>query len=144
VIADLDRRIRATGAQVVAGVLDQEDAVAMNAPLREQRDLAKLQLAALPAKREEPADDEIDVEEFRQVVLEAWSDQPIEERRSALALTLRQVTLTPGFAKVTYGYCHHEPAGPPNAPTSFRDPSTSSYTASESPASMQGLAAWSV
>ncbi len=126
VIADLDRRIRATGAQVVAGVLDQEDAVAMNAPLREQRDLAKLQLAALPAKREEPTDDEIDVEEFRQAVLEAWSDQPIEDRRSALALTLRQVTLTPGFAKVTYGYCHHEPAGPPYAPMSFRVPSASS------------------
>jgi len=48
VIADLDKRIRATGAQVIAGVLDQEDAVAMNAPLREQRDLAKLQLGALP------------------------------------------------------------------------------------------------
>lgn len=37
IIADLDKRIRAVGAQVVAGVLDQEDAVAMNAPLRALR-----------------------------------------------------------------------------------------------------------
>lgn len=112
-IADLDKRIRATGAQVVAGVLDQEDAVAMNAPLREQRDLTKLQLAALPAKREEPGVDEIDAEAFRAAVLEAWTDQPLEERRSALAQLLRQVTLSPGSVKITYGYCHHEPAGPP-------------------------------
>ena len=113
VIADLDKRIRATGAQVVAGVLDQEDAVAMNAPLREQRDLAKLQLGALPAKREEPGADEIDAEAFRAAVLEAWTDQPLEERRSALAQLLRKITLSPGGVKITYGYCHHEPAGPP-------------------------------
>ncbi len=112
-IADLDKRIRATGAQVIAGVLDQEDAVAMNAPLREQRDLAKLQLGALPAKREEPGADEIDGEAFRAAVLEAWTDQPLEERRSALAQLLRKITLSPGGVKITYGYCHHEPAGPP-------------------------------
>ena len=106
-------RIRATGAQVIAGVLDQEDAVAMNAPLREQRDLAKLQLGALPAKREEPGADEIDADAFRAAVLEAWTDQPLEERRSALAQLLRKITLSPGGVKSTYGYCHHEPAGPP-------------------------------
>ena len=33
----------ATGAQWIAGVLDQEDAVAMTAPLREQRDLAQVE-----------------------------------------------------------------------------------------------------
>ena len=125
VIADLDKRIRATGAQVVAGVLDQEDAVAMNAPLREQRDLAKLQLGALPAKREEPGADEIDAEAFRAAVLEAWTDQPLEERRSALAQLLRKITLSPGGVKITYGYCHHEPPGPPYAPILFREPSVS-------------------
>ncbi len=144
VIADLDRRIRATGAQVIAGVLDQEDAVAMNAPLREQRDLAKLQLAALPAKRDEPGVDEIDAEAFRQAVLEAWTDQPLEERRSALAQLLRQVTLSPGGVKITYGYCHHEPAGPPYAPMSFRDPSASLYEADGLPASMSALPVASV
>lgn len=40
---DLDKRNRATVAQGIAGVLDQEDAVAMTAPLREQRDLAQVE-----------------------------------------------------------------------------------------------------
>ena len=136
-IADLDKRIRATGAQVIAGVLDQEDAVAMNAPLREQRDLAKLQLGALPAKREEPGADEIDAEAFRAAVLEAWTEQPREDRRSALAQLLRKITLSPGGVKITYGYCHHEPAGPPQAPKSLRLPSGSKTSAR--PASMQAL-----
>ena len=113
VIADLDRRIRSTGAQVIARVLDQDDAIAMNAPLREQRDHAKLQLAALPTRRAVPTENEIDPYAFRAAVLEAWTDQPLEERRSALAQLLRQVTLSPGGVKITYGYCHHEPAGPP-------------------------------
>jgi site-specific DNA recombinase len=113
VIADLDRRIRATGAQVLSGVLDQEDAVAMNAPLRAQRDTAKLQLAALPAQREMPPTDEIDADAFRAAVLEAWAERPIEERRDALGQLVEKITLSPGGVKITYGYCHHEPAGPP-------------------------------
>ncbi|MES2640724.1 MAG: hypothetical protein V4850_14610 [Myxococcota bacterium] len=57
--------------------------------------------------------DEIDAEAFRAGVLEAWTDQPLEERRSALAQLLRKITLSPGCMKITYGHCHHEPAGPP-------------------------------
>jgi hypothetical protein len=113
VIADLDRRIRLTGAQVISGVLDEADAVAMNAPLRAQRDTAKLQLAALPAQREMPPTDEIDADAFRAAVLEAWAERPIEERRDALGQLVEKINLSPGGVKITYGYCHHEPAGPP-------------------------------
>ena len=57
---------------------------ARNTPLRQQRDLANLQLGALPAKREEPGTDEIDVEAFRATVPEAWTDEPTDLRRGGL------------------------------------------------------------
>ena len=57
--------------------------------------------------------DEIDAQAFRAAVLEAWTDQPLEERRSALAQLLQKITLSPGAVTITHGYCHHEPAGPP-------------------------------
>ena len=138
VIADLDKRIRAVGAQVVAGVLDQEDAVAMNAPLRAQRDTAKLQLAALPAQREMPPTDEIDAEAFRAAVLQAWAERPIEERRDALGQLIEKITLSPGSVTVTYGYCHHEPEGPPYPPKSPRVPSASLYSIAGFPALIAG------
>lgn len=85
----------------------------MNAPLRAQRDTAKLQLAALPAQREMPPTDEIDADAFRAAVLQAWAERPIEERRDALGQLVEKITLSPGGVKITYGYCHHEPSGPP-------------------------------
>ncbi len=39
--------------------------------------------------------DEVDTEAFRQAVLEAWTDQPLEERRSALAQLLHKITYDP-------------------------------------------------
>ena len=85
----------------------------MNAPLRAQRDTAKLQLAALPAQREMPPTDEIDADAFRAAVLEAWAERPMEERRDALGQLVEKITLSPGGVKISYGYCHQFPFGPP-------------------------------
>ena len=45
------RRIRIAGAQVVEGVLSMDDARALNVPLFDQRETARLELAGLPARR---------------------------------------------------------------------------------------------
>jgi hypothetical protein len=60
-----------------------------------------------------PPTDEIDAEAFRAAVLQAWAERPIEERRDALGQLIEKITLSPGGVTVTYGYCHQEPAGPP-------------------------------
>lgn len=101
-IADLDRRIRLTGAQVSAGILDLEDAKAVNAPLVARRETARLRLAALPERRALPAAEAVDPERFRAAVLQAWSGKPLAQRREALDRLLDSVTLAEGGATVAY------------------------------------------
>ena len=131
-IAELDRRIRLAGMQVVEGVLTTEDARAINAPLMVQREEAQLRLAGLPAATALPGADEIDPTRFREAVLLAWQQRPLDERREALDHLLERVTLHEGGAEVEYavrdaeiGFRHHAPYGPPWAPISFREPSAS-------------------
>jgi DNA invertase Pin-like site-specific DNA recombinase len=101
-IADLDRRIRATAAQVIDGLIDKEDAKVMSAPLLAQRETARLHLAALPVRRAVPGIDEVDPERFREAVLEAWKQRPMEERREALAQVLDRITISPGEVHIEY------------------------------------------
>lgn len=42
-------------------------------------------------------------EAFRAAILESWIEQPMEDRRSALAQLLSKITLSPGGVKITYG-----------------------------------------
>ena len=125
------------------GLIEESDARAINAPLIEQREQARLQLAALPSAQPPPTFDEVDPDAFRTTVLEAWHDRPLAERRQALDRVLDEVRLSPGGVHITYGmggYHYHPPYGPPYAPMSFRVPSRSSYAAAGWPASTQGLA----
>lgn len=101
-IGDLDRRIRGTAAQVVNGLIDEADAKVMSAPLLAQRETARLHLAALPARRAVPGVDELDPVRFREAVLEAWKQRPMEERREALAQVLDRVTISPGEVHIEY------------------------------------------
>jgi hypothetical protein len=131
-IADLDKRIRLTGAQVSAGILDIEDAKAVNAPLVARRESARLRLSAMPSRQPLPEPEAIDPELFRAAVLRAWQARPLEERREALDKLVEKITLQEGGAHVEY-LCknqdfplrHHEPPGPPYAPMSFLVPSAS-------------------
>ena len=144
-IADLDKRIRLTGAQVSAGILDIEDAKAVNAPLIARRDASRLRLSSMPTQVPLPEPEAIDPELFRAAVLRAWQARPLEERREALDKLVEKITLQEGGAHVEY-LCknqdfplrHHEPPGPPNAPISFRVPSTSLYAAAGFPALIHG------
>ena len=101
-LADLDKRIRSTAHQVINGLIDEADAKIMSAPLLAQRETARLHLAALPAQRRVPGVDEVDPEGFRDAVLEAWKQRPLEERREALAKVLDRVTLSPGGVLIAY------------------------------------------
>ena len=101
-IGDLDRRIRATAAQVINGLIDENDAKVMSAPLLAQRETARLQLAALPARRPVPGIDELDPDRFREAVMEAWKQRPMEERREALSRVLDRVTISPGEVHIEY------------------------------------------
>ncbi len=101
-ICDLDKRIRSTAHQVVNGLIDEADAKIMSGPLLAQRETARLNLAALPAQRGVPGVDEVDPVRFREAVLEAWKQRPLEERREALNRVLDRVTVTPGGVQITY------------------------------------------
>ncbi|MCK6502173.1 recombinase family protein [Myxococcota bacterium] len=132
-LTDLDAKIRSTAAQVVNGLIDADDAKAMNAPLLEQRDHARLQRAALPSPQPPPLADTIDPVAFREAIKEAWHGRPLEARRQALDQLLDEVRLSPGGVQITYslaGHHGHDPYGPPYAPTSLRLPSTSSTAGS--------------
>ena len=59
---------------------------------------------------------------------ERWLPQQGFEPHSARLV--EKITLSDGGLKITYGYCHHEPAGPPNPPTSERVPSASNTAGS--------------
>ena len=79
-----------------------------------QRETARLQLAALPARKEVPTADAVNPDVFRDAVLEAWKQRPLEERREALAQVLGRATLDPGGVTVRYdaaGYCGHDRIG---------------------------------
>ena len=71
-VAELDRKIRLAATHAINGMIDEGDAKAITAPLLAQRETARLQLAALPARRPVPGADEVDPERFREAVLEAW------------------------------------------------------------------------
>lgn len=119
-IAELDRKIRLVGGQVLDGILAPEDARALNAPLLAQREAAKLRLATLPTTTPLPDPDTLDPEAFRAAVREAWSQRPIEARREALDRLIDQITLTEGGAHIDYrvkdadpAFRHQPPSGPP-------------------------------
>ena len=115
-VADLDGKIRRTSAQVSIGLIEEDDARAINAPLIEQREQARLQLAALPSAQPPPTFDEVAPDIFRTAILEAWHDRPLPERREALDRVLDEVRLSPGGVHITYGMCGyhgHDPYGPP-------------------------------
>ncbi len=118
-IAELDRKIRAVGQQVLDEIIRPADAKALNAPLIAQRETAQLKLASMPQRRELPAVEKIDPEKFRASVLQAWTDKPIDLRREALDRLLERITLDEGGAHVQYAlkdeppFRHQAPDGPP-------------------------------
>ncbi len=118
-IAELDRKIRSVGQQVIDEIIRPADAKALNAPLLAQRETAQLKLAALPQRRELPAAEHIDADAFRASVLAAWSAKPMELRREALDRLLEKITLDEGGAHVQYAlkdeprFRHQAPDGPP-------------------------------
>ena len=131
-IAELDRRIRAVGQQVLDEIIRPADAKALNAPLIAPRETAQLKLASMPQRRELPAVEKVDPEKFRAGVLQAWTDKPLDLRREALDRLLERITLDEGGVHVQYAvkdeppFRHQAPPGPPYAPMSFREPSGSS------------------
>ncbi len=131
-ITELDQRIRRVGVQVANGILADEDARAINAPLLAKREGLKLRLASLPERKPVPTPEQIDPVKFRAAVLEAWSTRPLDERREALDRLVERITLSDGGAHVDYrvkdeqiAFHQPEPSGPPNAPMSLREPSVS-------------------
>lgn len=114
-IADYDRKIRIAATQVINGVIAEEDAKAVTAPLMQQREMAKLRLAALPSVNAGRALLNVNPEKFRAKVMEAWSARPIEERREALHGVLDKVVLHDGGMEIFYGmraYCEDGWQGP--------------------------------
>jgi DNA invertase Pin-like site-specific DNA recombinase len=115
-IADCDRKIRIAATQVVHEVIKEEDAKAITAPLMQQREVAKLRLAALPSVAGERAFANLDPERFRAKVMEAWSNRPIDERRAALRGMLDKVVMHDGGVEIHYAartYCESGWQGPP-------------------------------
>ncbi|MCK6527605.1 recombinase family protein [Myxococcota bacterium] len=142
-IAELDRRIRLVGHQVLDGILAPSDAKALNAPLLAQRETAQLRLASLPQRRELPT--VVDCDRFRAAVLEAWTAKPLDDRRAALDRLLDRITLGEAGAHIEYrakdeppAFRHQAPEGPPYTPMSARVPSGSFQVGSGSAASRRG------
>ena len=130
-IAELDRKIRLVGQQVLDGILAPSDAKALNAPLLAQREAAQLKLATLPQRRELPGVDTVDPERFRAAVLQAWTNKPLDLRREALDRLINRITLTDGGAHVDYAVKDDEPRfrhQAPDGPASGTSPGTSSAT----------------
>ena len=110
-IAELDRKIRLAATHAINGMMDEDDAKAITAPLVAQRETARLQLAALPARHTVLTADQVNPDLFRGAVLDAWKQRPLEERRKALAKVLDRVTLDPGGVHIRYdaaGFCGHD------------------------------------
>lgn len=58
----------------------------------------------------------IDADELREVVRLAWTNLPLEERRTALSRVVEKVILSPGTIDIicnAHGYHGHNPSGPP-------------------------------
>lgn len=116
-IADLDRKIRLAASSVINGLMEEADAKAITAPLIAQRDTARLQLKALPARKDVPDPASVKPEVFREAVLAAWQARPIAERRAALDKVLDRVTLDEGGIAIDYSLgadCAAGPYGPFN------------------------------
>ncbi|MFZ5480625.1 MAG: recombinase family protein [Myxococcota bacterium] len=116
-VAEFDRKIRLAATQVINGVIAEEDAKAVTVPLMEQREVAKLRLAALPSANAGRAFVNMNPEKFRAKVMEAWTNRPIEERREALRGVLDKVVLNDGGMEIHYGmraYCEDGWQGPFN------------------------------
>ena len=65
--------------------------------------------------------DEIDPGRFREAVLLAWRQRPLDERRDALDRLIEEITLSEGGTQVAYrvkdpslGFRYQEPYGPPS------------------------------
>ena len=115
-IEELDRKIRRAASTVINGLMEESDAKAITAPLIAQRETARLMLAALPARKEVPRLDQVDPDVFRDAVLEAWKERPIEERREALDKVLDRVRLDEGGIQIAYSMgadCGGGRNGPP-------------------------------
>ena len=115
-IAELDRKIRFTATHAINGMIDEGDAKGIRAPMVGQRETARLQLAALPAKQDLPEPEVIDADELRAAVREAWTSQSLDERRQALSRVLEKVELSPDGLEIICradGYHGHDPFGPP-------------------------------
>ena len=116
VIAEADRKIRLTAVHSINGMIDEGVAKAITAPMVAQRETARLQLAALPQQTDTPEAEVIDADEFRAAVREAWTSQPLVERRQALSRVFEKVELSPGGLEIVCradGYHGHDPFGPP-------------------------------
>jgi hypothetical protein len=117
-IVELDRKIRLVGQSVIDGIIAPADAKALNAPMIAQRETAQLKLASMPQRRVLLAAEKADPEKFRDRVLQAWTDKPLELRREALDRLLERVTLDEGGVHVQYAvkdeppFRHQAPAGP--------------------------------
>jgi DNA invertase Pin-like site-specific DNA recombinase len=147
-IKELDRKIRATAMQVTDGLIEASDAKAMNAPMLTDRDAARAELATLPEPEGVPRFEDIDADVFRGDILDSYRADEVGVRRTALDRIITEIRLEPGVAVVQYAWKdagspepYQAPDGPPNAPKSDRDPSTSNNAGS--PASINGLPAFS-
>jgi len=115
-VAELDRKIRLAATHAINGMIDEDDAKAITAPLIAQRETARLQLNALPARQAVPTVNQVNPDLFRQAVLEAWTQRPLDERREALAKVLDRITLDPGGVHIRYdaaGFCGHDRSSSP-------------------------------
>jgi hypothetical protein len=115
----LDQRVRRVGVQVANGILGDEEARAINAPLLAKCAGLKLRLASLPERRPVPSAEQIDPVKFRAAVLESWSARPLDECRRSLDRLLQTITLDEGGAHVQYAvkgerrFRHQAPGGLP-------------------------------
>lgn len=132
-IGEFDRKIRLAATHAINGMIDEDDAKAITAPLVAQRDRARLELAALPARAEVPTADRVDPAKFREAILAAWRERPLEERREALAKVLDTITLEPGGVTVRYDaaeYCGAQRIGSLNHTKSYYLPAVLIVTGS--------------
>jgi site-specific DNA recombinase len=118
-IAELDRKIRLAATHAINGMMDEADAKAITAPLVAQRETARLHLAALPSQPTTLTADQVSPDLFRDAVLDAWKQRPLEERREALSKVLDRVTLDPGGVHIRYdaaGFCGHDRSSSTSGP----------------------------
>ena len=101
--------------QVINGVIGEDDAKVVTAPLMHQREVARLRLAALPSANAGRSFGNVSPEKCRAKLMEAWSDRSMEERRDALRGLLDKVVLHDGGMEIHYAmraYCEDGWQGP--------------------------------